>query len=56
MQRRISVNDIKALTKSTRTKTTEFIVHIRRQYDYHFESDFRSEMFDALKYVYWMKN
>jgi hypothetical protein len=56
VQRRISVDAIKAVTKSTKPDNTQFIVHVKSEYDYQFESDFRKEIFDAFKWVYFMKN
>jgi hypothetical protein len=34
----------------------EFVIQIRKQYDYHFESDYKAEMFDALKWLYFEQN
>lgn len=34
----------------------EFVVHIMREYDYRFVSDYRKEIFDAIKYVWWRDN
>jgi len=31
-------------------------VHVKSEYDYEFESDFRKEIFDAFKYVYYNLN
>jgi hypothetical protein len=44
------------VTKSTKQDNLNFIVHVKSQYDYIFDSDFRKEIFDALKYVYWLQN
>lgn len=52
-QRRIAVKSIKSVTKSIISQNQQFIVHIKNEYDYMFESDFRKEIFEALKYVYW---
>jgi hypothetical protein len=56
VQRRIGVNSIKALTKSTNPKNSQFIVHVRSEYDYMYESDFRKEIFEAIKYTFWKAN
>lgn len=56
MQRRIAIASIKAVTKSTLANNPEFVVHVKNEYDYRFESDYRKEIFDALKYVYWKEN
>jgi len=56
VQRRISISGIKAVTKSTKTDNQQFIVHIMSEYDYMFSSEFRREIFDALKWVYWKEN
>ena len=29
------------------------MVHVKNEYDYRYESDFRKEIFEAIKYVYW---
>ena len=51
VQRRIAVTDVKCVTKSL--KNNEFIIHIKKQYDYHFETEHREEMIGALKWVFW---
>lgn len=56
MQRRISVQSIKALTKSTNASNMQFIVHVRSEYDYIYESEDRSDIFEAIKYVFWKSN
>lgn len=53
VQRRIAIKSIKSVTKSTLPSNTQFIIHIKNEYDYMFESDFRKEIFEALKYIYW---
>jgi hypothetical protein len=52
VQRKINVSNIKAVTKSTNPGNQQFIVHIKSEYDYMFESDHIKEIFDAIKYVY----
>ena len=49
----MSVNDIKALTKSSKKGNPEFVVHIKKEYDYLYESQYIGEIFDAIKYVFW---
>jgi len=56
VQRKISIGSIKAMTKSTKEDNTEFIVHVRSEYDYHFECDKRTEIFNAVKFVYHQEN
>lgn len=56
VQRRIAVKSIKSVTKSTIPNNLQFIVHIKNEYDYMFESDFRKEIFEALKNTYWKTN
>lgn len=56
VQRRIGVQSIKAVTKSTNPNNNQFIVHVKSEYDYIFESDYRKEIFDAIKYVFWKSN
>ena len=45
-----------AITKSTKAGNPEFVVHIKNEYDYRYESDFRSEIFEAVKYAYWKEH
>jgi len=52
-QRKISIFNIKAVTKSTQPNNKQFIVHINSEYDYMFESDQISEIFEAIKLVFW---
>ena len=54
VQRRIALASVKAVTKSTVNGNAQFIVHIKNEYDYMFESEFRKEIFEALKWAYWM--
>lgn len=54
VQRKINISSVKAVTKSTKQDNQQFIVHVRSEYDYQFESDFRKEFFDAFKYVYFL--
>jgi hypothetical protein len=56
VQRKIALKSIKSVTKSSIQNNLQFIVHIKNEYDYMFESDFRKEIFEALKYVYWATN
>ena len=37
---------------STLENCTQFVVHVKSEYDYMFESDFRQQIFDALKWTY----
>ena len=56
MQRKILVNAITAITKSTKQGNIGFVVHVRSEYDYWFESDERLEIFDAIKHTCWKTN
>lgn len=56
MQRRIAINQIKAVTKSTKAGNLQFIVHINSEYDYMFDSEYRKEIFEALKWIYYQEN
>lgn len=56
VQRKINVSSIKAITMSTKPGNPEFVVHIKSEYDYRYESDYRDEIFAAIKYVYWKEN
>ena len=38
---------------SIKEKNPEFVVHIKNEYDYRYESDYRKEIFDAIKWVWW---
>ena len=53
IQRKIDVSHIKAVTKSTKKDCNQFAVHVNAEYDYLYESDFRVNIFDALKYVFY---
>ena len=41
------------MTKSTKEGNANFLVHINSEYDYMFDSEYRREIFDALKLVYY---
>lgn len=56
MQRRINISSIKAATKSTKADNLQFIVHVKNEYDYQFESEFRKEIFEAFKYIFYKEN
>lgn len=51
-QRPISIQKIKALTKSSDAGNYEFIVHVKNEYDYRFTSDSRDELFEHIKACY----
>lgn len=53
VKRKIKISSIKALTMSTLTNYNEFVVHIKSEYDYRYLSDYRREIFDAIKYIWW---
>ena len=56
VQRRIYNDAIKAVTKVTKKNNKQFVIHIKNEYDYMYESEFRKEIFDAMKYVYHQEN
>lgn len=56
VQRRINILSIKAVTKSTNPNNQQFIVHVKSEYDYMYESDYRQEIFDAMKWAFWKSN
>ena len=56
VQRKINVDSIKSITKSTKPKSEEFVVHVKAEYDYRFSSEHRADIFDAIKYVCWSLN
>ena len=53
MQRKIGIEKMKGITCSSEAGNLEFCVHVRREYDYRFESEHRREIIDAGKFVYW---
>ena len=53
IQRKIDVENIKGVTKSTKKGCTQFAVHVNAEYDYLYESDFRVNIFDALKWIFY---
>jgi len=56
IKRKINVSKIKSVTKSTKDGNREFVIHVKSEYDYRFESDYRKDIFEAIKYVYWRAN
>jgi hypothetical protein len=55
-QRKILLTSIDGITKSTKSGNIQFVVHIRNEYDYMFDSDDRDAIFEAIKHTCWMKN
>lgn len=53
MQRKILVSSVSAISRSTVDGNLEFVVHVKDEYDYQFESADRDEIFEAIKYAYW---
>ena len=54
LKRTIPIENISALTKSLDPKrSTTFIVHVSKEYDYQFDSDKRDEIFEQIKYYFW---
>lgn len=53
VQRRIDVTSIKSITKSTKKDSNEFVVHVKNEYDYDFESQYRNDIFESIKYIWW---
>lgn len=56
IQRKINIDSIKAITKSLQKGNQQFIVHIKSEYDYMFESDARDQIFQAIKFIFFKKN
>lgn len=56
VQRRIGVEAIKAMTKCVKEKSMEFVIHVKKEYDYQFDSEYRDQIFEAIKFVYWKHN
>lgn len=56
VQRKIGVADIKCITECTKKKSNEFIIHIKKQYDYQYECKGRESIFQAIKYIFWHIN
>ena len=45
------------MTKNIKkSESNEFVVHVTNEYDYRYLSDYREEIFEALKYVFWRHN
>lgn len=53
VQRRIPITQVECATKST--CSNEFIIHVRKEYDYRFASDRKEDIFRALRYAYQQK-
>lgn len=50
------MTSIKAISKSTGgVQNLQFVVHVKNEYDYFYESEHREQIMDALKYVYHLK-
>jgi len=47
-QRRIGFHEIAAMTISTQPQSTEFVLHLAKDYDYHFLSPYKLEIRDVL--------
>ena len=56
VQRRIAVSSIKAVTKSLNKDNKEFVIHVKAEYDYRFDSDKIASIFNALKDVFFQTN
>ena len=56
VQRKIAVEDIKCVTKCIKQGSGAFIIHIRKQYDYQYDSNHRDDIVDACKWVYFTTN
>ena len=52
VQRRIAVSSIKAVTKSLNKDNKEFVIHVKAEYDYRFDSEKITSIFNALKDVF----
>ena len=52
LKRAIKFEKLQGLTKSTDPKNHQFIVHVKDDYDYHFESLIKDEIFFAIKGCY----
>ena len=44
------------MTKSTKKDCIQFVVHVASEYDYIYESEFRPEIFDAIKYAFFAEH
>jgi hypothetical protein len=51
-QRRIALHEIAAMTMSTQTASTEFVLHLAKDYDYHFLSPNKVEIKEVLAREY----
>jgi hypothetical protein len=52
IQRKIPLTAVKALTKSTLNGCMQFVVHVKHEYDYMFDSEFRKIFVDAVKWAF----
>ena len=55
VQRKIAIENFKAITKSLQSNNKQFIVHIKSEYDYMFDSEYINEIFNALKHEFHQK-
>lgn len=56
VQRKIGVEDIKAITKKSMPGHRSFLIHVFKQYDYHYASNSREDILNAIKWVYYSVN
>ena len=53
IKRRLSIERVRALSRSSKKGCLEFVVHVKGEYDYRFDSESRKNIFDAIKYHFW---
>ena len=55
IKRKIPLYSIQAITKSKLVENFQFVIHIKNEYDYMFESPSRKEIFNAIKYCFFQE-
>ena len=52
VKRKIPLLSIQAITKSKLVENLQFVIHVKNEYDYMYESISRKEIFNAIKYAF----
>lgn len=55
IKRKIPLYSIQAITKSKLVENFQFVIHIKNEYDYMYESPSRKEIFNAIKYSFFQE-
>ena len=56
IKRRIAIKSIKAISYASLEDNREFVIHVRKEYDYWYDSEHRREIVNALKFIWWMEH